>query len=117
MSAKEQVVVLHLSDLHFGWEGDENGRADRNLALSGLLRLLGKLDQSWQPDCVCISGDIGWGGRPNDYKDAQSWIEQLLKHLKLSPDALFMSPSNHDANRAVAQRNARPSSPEEADHV
>jgi predicted phosphohydrolase len=117
MSAKEQVVVLHLSDLHFGWEGDENGRANRNLALSGLLRLLGKLDRSWQPDCVCISGDIGWGGRPNDYKDAQSWIEKLLKQLKLSPDALFMCPGNHDANRVAAQGNARPSSPEEADRV
>jgi hypothetical protein len=26
MSTKEQLVVLHLSDLHFGWEGDEKGR-------------------------------------------------------------------------------------------
>jgi hypothetical protein len=117
MSAKEQVVVLHLSDLHFGWEGDENRRTDRSLALNGLFRVLDKLKPVWKPDCVCISGDIGWGGNPNDYKDAKSWIEQLLSQLKLSPNALFMCPGNHDANRNVAQRNARPSSPTEADRV
>jgi hypothetical protein len=117
MTAKEHPVVLHLSDLHFGWEGDENGRTNRNLALNGLFRLLSKLKKDWRPDCVCISGDVGWAGRADDYKDARRWIEQLLNELNLLPEALLMCPGNHDAKRDVAQRNARPGSAEEADRV
>lgn len=117
MTAKEHPVVLHLSDLHFGWEGDENGRTNRNLALNGLFSVLGKLKKDWRPDCVCISGDVGWAGRADDYKDARRWIEQLLGELNLLPEALLMCPGNHDAKRVVAQRNARPGSAEEADRV
>jgi TIR domain/Calcineurin-like phosphoesterase len=117
MRTKEQVVILHLSDLHFGWEGDEKGRTDRKLALDGLFRLLGRLNRGWKPDCVCISGDIGWAGRRKDYEDAKSWVEQLLNQLELLPECLFMCPGNHDVNRNVAQGNARPNSPEEADRV
>jgi calcineurin-like phosphoesterase family protein len=117
MSTTHQIVILHISDLHFGWDGDENKRTDRTLALRGLLSQLEHLAADWQPNVVCISGDIGWRGHRSDYEDAKQWICQLLKQLQLSAEALIMCPGNHDLDRDVAKRNARPNSPAEADEV
>ena len=117
MNTINQVVILHISDLHFGWDGDENERTDRTLALRGLLSQLGHLAADWQPNVVCISGDIGWWGHRSDYEDAKQWICQLLNQLQLSAEALIICPGNHDLERDVAKRNARPNSPVEADEV
>ena len=109
--------ILHISDLHFGWDGDESKRTNRTLALNGLLHQLGHLEAAWQPNIVCISGDIGWQGRRSDYEHAKQWIYRLLKQLQLSAEALVMCPGNHDLDRGIAKRNARPNSPAEADEV
>ena len=117
MSAINQVVILHISDLHFGWDGDERERTNRILALNGLLHQLDHLEADWQPNIVCISGDIGWRGSRRDYEDAKQWVCQLLEHLKLSAEALVVCPGNHDLDRTIAKRNARPNTPPEADEV
>jgi len=115
--SEERLIILHMSDLHFGWDGDENERANRYLALNGLLDLLANLKAEWKPNCISISGDIGWKGQDSDYRAAKEWITRLLKTLELAPDALFMCPGNHDMDRAVAKRNARPTTSDEADNV
>ena len=117
MSTVNQVIILHISDLHFGWDGEEKERTDRTLALHGLLSCLSHLEADWQPNIVCISGDIGWRGQRRDYEDAKQWVRQLLEHLKLSTEALIMCPGNHDLDRSIAKRNARPNTPAEADEV
>ena len=58
MSAGEQIVILHISDLHFGWGGQEKERAERDLALNGLLNQLRALEKDWAPHLICVSGDI-----------------------------------------------------------
>src|SRR5262245_59327826 len=54
---------------------------------------------------------------PSDYEGAKQWMCQLLEALKLSAEALFICPGNHDLDRDIAQFNARPNTPEEADQV
>jgi hypothetical protein len=115
-TSENPVVILHLSDLHFGWDGDERERTDRDLALKGLLHRLTLLDVEWRPNVVCISGDIGWQGKSSDYEDAEQWIRQLLAELELSADALFVCPGNHDLDQGLA-RYARPHGEEEADKI
>ncbi len=117
MGVGEQTVILHISDLHFGWGGEEKERAERQLALGGLLNQLHALEKDWTPNIVCISGDIGWRGLRSDYEEAKQWIQKLLEALGLSPESLFLCPGNHDLDRNKAKLNARPPTPEEADQV
>jgi hypothetical protein len=113
----DSIILLHLSDLHFGWDADEQKRTDRELALKGLLNVLNDLDTDWIPNCICISGDIGWRGHENDYEAAAQWLNELLGILKLSPEAVFVCPGNHDVNRNLAKLNARPNTSQEADEI
>ncbi|MCX6121906.1 MAG: metallophosphoesterase [Ignavibacteriales bacterium] len=112
------MTILHLSDLHFGWDGnDPNKIADRKLCLDGLISKIASLDPSWKPTIICISGDIGWKGITGDYVEAKAWIEILLSSCKLNFDHIVVCPGNHDVNRPDAEGNARPSNAEEADSV
>ena len=117
MGAGEQTAILHISDLHFGWGSEEKERAERQLALDGLLNQLHDLEEDWIPNIVCISGDIGWRGLRSDYEEAKQWIQKLLEALGLSPESLFLCPGNHDLDRNKAKFNARPTTPKEADQV
>jgi len=115
LNKADLITILHLSDLHFGWDGDERRRTDRDLALKGLLRLIRKIEPEWKPKIVCITGDIGWKGQASDYAEAGKWISEILDLLGLSPEALFLCPGNHDSNRVKAKLNPRPPASTEAD--
>src|ERR1044072_5548791 len=117
IETNNDVTVLHISDLHFGWDGDVKARDERRIALSALLRTLTGLDQDWRPNCVCITGDVGWRGHYQDYTLAEEWIRELLTALSIPAEALFLCPGNHDSNRSIAQQNIRPHDSLEADRV
>jgi hypothetical protein len=112
------TTILHITDLHFGWNGnDENELANRTVCLNGLLSAIETLDSSWKPSVVCISGDIGWYGIPDNYAEAKQWLDQLLNRCGVNYDRLVVCPGNHDLFRAEAIRNARPTDAQEADTV
>ena len=96
---KRKINVLHLSDLHFGFESREispTASAQRENALKALQGTLNKLENEWKPNIVVISGDIGWKGHENDYKDAKRWLKSLLNSLDLTVNDLVLSAGNHD---------------------
>lgn len=113
----KRPVILHLSDLHFGWDGDVRRQEERTLTLKGLGETVMNLDTDWRPNCICISGDIGWQGEAGDYELARKWLLSFIGALQLSADALILCPGNHDASRPSARRYPRPSNPTEADDV
>jgi predicted MPP superfamily phosphohydrolase len=113
----ESLKILHISDLHFGWDGDAKDRDERKIALNGIPRVLNALDADWKPNCVCITGDIGWRGSSGDYAEAASWINELLGTLGIGIEALLLCPGNHDLDRNVAAQNIRPHDSREADRV
>lgn len=111
-------TVLHLTDLHFGWDGnDENKLAERKVCLESLLAAIDALDFSWKPSIICVSGDIGWRGVADDYKEAQQWFNWLLDRCGIEYDHLILCPGNHDLLRLEAVKNARPHDVKEADEV
>jgi len=110
-------VLLHISDLHFGWEGSASQGVDRTLCLRGLLQCLRDLDDSWKPTVVCVTGDIGWRGAVEDYRNAREWLLELLAELKLTPSSLLLCPGNHDSDRKLALSNVRPSQRGDAERV
>ena len=65
-------VILHLSDLHFGYDGGQAAR--RENALRELVKTVAELDQAWLPSVVCISGDIAMYARDPEYDQAAKWL-------------------------------------------
>ena len=111
-------TLLHISDIHFGWDkNDDVGKANRTACLNGLIQALKELDEKWKPTIVCLSGDVGWSGKASDYQEAQVWLQKLLGTCSLPWSDLILCPGNHDIQRAVAESIARPASSDEADRV
>jgi len=116
---QEQLNILHLSDLHFGFEAasdsEKTAEAQRKNTLNRLIDTLKRLESEWKPDIVAITGDIGWQGVQKDYQQAEKWLTKLLNALGLTPDDLIMCAGNHDLERKKTFGMATPSSAEQAD--
>jgi len=111
-------TILHLTDIHFGWEGDSlQDRATRKVCLNGLLDELRKLDPPWKPTVICLTGDIGWRGAEEDYTAAKEWLDQVLDICSLDYASLIVCAGNHDVVRSIAKKLPRPQSAAEADEV
>jgi calcineurin-like phosphoesterase family protein len=110
-------TLLHLTDLHFGYDTSPNDVAARDLALRGLLTVLSRLESDWKPSVVCVSGNIGWKGHAGDYNAARNWLTELLVSLSLSAERVALCPGNHDIDRNVSQKYARPKDGAEADRI
>src|SRR6266571_6134905 len=111
-------TILHLTDIHFGWEGNDlSGFADRKVCLDGLLKELRTLETGWKPTIICLTGDIGWRGIASDYTEAKKWLDELLKVCGLTYNELVMCPGNHDVQRPKAKKLSRPESTKDADEV
>lgn len=107
-------IILHLSDLHFGFDGNATQKAQRQLCLDGLLDCL-RDDRCWKPDYILISGDLGMRGAAQDYKLAGEWLKQLLNVCGLKPDKMQICAGNHDSNRNAAERIPYPADSKAAD--
>jgi calcineurin-like phosphoesterase family protein len=115
----EPVNVLHLSDLHFGLEGDPKiaptAIAQRQNALKPLIKLLAGLESDWRPAIVAVSGDIGWRGAATDYKAAAIFLTELVDTLGLPRERLILCVGNHDIDRTATSGMLPPPSDREAD--
>ncbi|MGZ5012061.1 MAG: metallophosphoesterase, partial [Methylobacter sp.] len=109
-------IILHLTDLHFGSEGDKpSSQAQRKICLDSLLAELAKLDSTWKPTFICITGDLVWRGAGSDYDQAKQWLDKLLLACELTYEQLIICVGNHEVDRKLAERLPRPSNAEEAD--
>jgi len=114
----EPLNILHVSDFHFGWDGnDVRRRSERDLALKGLIRAIHDIETDWKPEALCITGDIGWKGQPTDYEEARRWLTELLNLTAVPSEAIFACPGNHDLDRNLGRLNVRPSSSASADDI
>jgi len=109
------LTVLHLTDLHFGWDRDPTEAAERELALDGLISAASTLRDRWHPDMVCLTGDVGWRGSVSDYELARKWLERLLQRLNLGFGDVVTCPGNHDVDRSISGRIPRPANSRDAD--
>lgn len=99
----QDVVILHLSDLHFDSRElsveQPTKFAIRKLQLDKLQQTLANLNNQWTPDIIAVTGDISWAGKKEDFELAEHWFADLLKILKLPKDRLVLCPGNHDLDR------------------
>ncbi|MFN5075433.1 MAG: metallophosphoesterase family protein, partial [Planctomyces sp.] len=119
------TVILHLTDLHFGWEGGPNAetlKAQRTNCLNALRAALKNLvadtsNTRWKPDIVAITGDLGWKGAAADYQLLNQWLEPLMQDLGLGCDSVVVCPGNHDIDRQKAKFQGRPVTAKESDDL
>lgn len=109
-------TILHLTDLHFGDE-DAAKRAARQLVLDGMIEHIAQLPKEWRPELICISGDIAWKGRVDEYALAKAWLTKLLARLGLGFERVVVCAGNHDVDRGITGRMGRPSDAAEADEI
>ena len=119
----DPVVILHLTDLHFGWEGNDpeknqSQRDQRTNCLNSLLKKLKSLWEEagdWKPDLLAVTGDIGWAGAADDYKEARVWLNKVLDLANLEFGDMLVCPGNHDIARDAVKRVTVPQGAQEAD--
>ena len=96
------MVILHLSDIHFGRDNPEykvNGEfQNKKQILQDLL--ISIRNSSIKPDHIIVTGDMAWYGKKVDFDEALVWFRELLDVTKLSGSNLTFCPGNHDVNRA-----------------
>lgn len=96
---------LHFSDLHFS-SSDEFDRSIVNETLWQDLKRWG--DQGLQPNFIFVTGDIAHSGKPEEYKLAGEFFDQLLdKTAVKEKEKLFFVPGNHDVDLSKISNLAR----------
>lgn len=111
-----EPIILHLTDLHFGDE-DAAKAAARQLVLDGMIEHIARLPKEWRPNLVCLSGDIAWKGRTEEYALAKVWLTKLLARLGIGFESVLVCAGNHDVDRNVTGRMGRPADAKEADEI
>ncbi len=102
----DDMVVVHLSDLHVGIHHqfqyrDRNGNyfnTDRSSLTDLLARDLKELQLLGRIDALVVSGDFAENGKDPEFRTARIILEDLLKKLELPLDRLLILPGNHDVD-------------------
>jgi hypothetical protein len=99
--ADADLVFIHLSDIHFrkGRVGDshDEGRILRHELQIDLRRLRTRLPRF---DGLIVSGDIAFGGKPEEYEYAGGWIESIRELLGCNQAGVMITAGNHDVDHA-----------------
>ena len=100
------MLILHLSDIHFK-KTVAGGAMDidhhlRNMLVRDVREQCQTIGAT--PDAVLVTGDIAYGGAPEEYAFAQEWLEQVCAECGCETNAIIVIPGNHDVDRAVTRK-------------
>ena len=98
MSPEHTLRVLHVTDLHARGALDWRRRRVLGRAWDDNLDAL-CADGPF--DIVCMTGDLAFSGRPDEYAEVTDFLEAMLQRLGVPRDRLFVVPGNHDVDRGV----------------
>jgi len=108
------MVILHVTDLHFGVPTPPAEADARRLALGSLGSHLVRLEPEWRPTTICLGGDLAWSGERDQFELCGEWLNALIQTLGLPKAAIVACPGNHDIQRDMI-RLSRPDGYETAD--
>ena len=110
---KDSMVILHISDLHFGIADEKNlsvryiaGRQEEMIdSLINTISGIAEQDPQWKPDIIAVSGDIAWTGKPEEYDlYINKFVVPICKVLNIERDRIITCPGNHDIIRENVYR-------------
>ena len=114
---QEAFRFLHLSDLHFGFDEDEDDRELRKQYIHSFFEQLKAICRKAPLQYIFITGDIGYKAQKNDYVQAEKFLKNLLRISGLDADKLLLCPGNHDVNRTAIEDYHYPCNQREADSM
>ena len=96
------MIILHLSDIHFGRDNPKYKVRGEFKCKKVILRdlLTSIRDNTMKPDHIIVTGDVAWFGKREDFEEAVEWFRELLNATGLSGSDITFCPGNHDVNRA-----------------
>lgn len=100
-----KLVLLQLSDLHFGIDNQNTRDMRDQLKVDVIKRAV---EQQFQYDGLIISGDIIYGRTSNKkkaYKEAAQYINDIQNKIGIKKTSTFLVPGNHDIDINDANRN------------
>ncbi|MFK5914136.1 MAG: metallophosphoesterase [Woeseiaceae bacterium] len=100
----EQLLLLHLSDIHFREPYCLNSETDQdNSVRTALLNDIREMvDRLGVIDAIIISGDIAFKGHSDEYKVATEWLLEVTNIAGCPPTSIYTVPGNHDVDRGTA---------------
>ncbi|MEO5370136.1 MAG: SUMF1/EgtB/PvdO family nonheme iron enzyme [Magnetococcus sp. DMHC-1] len=100
----EPLRWLHISDIHMGCPGKVDRRHLNEVFFESMA---GMLEARGIPDLILITGDIGWHGKPEEYTQFQSFLDEIIQKLSVpagKPAPIVIPvPGNHDLVRPSAE--------------
>ncbi len=111
-----EIVVLHISDLHFGIENDKSKKTkyvrlrQREMieSLINTIKDIVNQTQDWTPNVIVISGDIGWSGKKEEYQLYKDFfVTPIYEVLGIPEKYIITCPGNHDIIREKVNRISR----------
>jgi calcineurin-like phosphoesterase family protein len=105
------IVLLHLSDLHFG-----NKNRFQHLDTAGLKAFGQRFSQAvletltddlnWKPsvDLMVVSGDIAEVAKPKEFDQGHAFLTAIREELQLLPNRTIFVPGNHDYNWSLCKQ-------------
>ncbi|UOA07351.1 metallophosphoesterase [Methylobacter sp. S3L5C] len=97
--------IAHLSDIHFSCDSDQIGHNPNEYMRNELVRDLVKQTNKYGGlHAIIISGDIAYGGKVEEYKLANDWIQQLCAKTDCPITNVFICPGNHDIDHDVLKK-------------
>jgi predicted MPP superfamily phosphohydrolase len=102
---KNQLLLLHLSDIHFEEPNCIDPDTDpdhtvRKILLNDvrdMVEILGTVD------AILVSGDIAFKCHSDEYITAAKWLNEVTATSGCSPKCVFTVPGNHDLDRENAK--------------
>jgi len=99
------LTFLHISDLHFATE-DAGTQFDRDLKIRQAI-LDDLREREYGPFAgIFVTGDITYNGVASEFARAKEWFEELRVGTGSNPEAFFVVPGNHDANRKIVSKDS-----------
>ncbi|AKT41923.1 metallophosphoesterase family protein [Chondromyces crocatus] len=99
--AETPIRFLHISDFHL--RPQRVKRYDQDRVLRGLLQLLEADREGFPLDLVFVTGDLGHGGKAEEYALATDFLRTLMAVSEVPPARIFVVPGNHDVDREVGR--------------
>src|SRR6185295_4967135 len=101
------ILLLHLSDLHFGPHSRFQGEDPQGLADQFHRELRDaqkKLGLAQNIDLVMVTGDIAEAGWPEEFEGGKKFLGTLARQIDLPTERFAFVPGNHDVNWASCKR-------------
>jgi|GEM_PF-5723555 calcineurin-like phosphoesterase len=94
------MVILSIADIHLDLKDNRDLSQTNIEGFTHKLRKLCESDKSWQPDFICICGDIINKGNSNAFHSAKKVLQDIALAANISPQCIMMVPGNHDITTA-----------------